>query len=193
MNKYNELKTQYPQTISMDQLYRICRISKRSADYLIKHGVIPAFDTGRKTWRYRIALDDVIKYLKKRDKIGSMIPRGAVSSRHGKSGKRVCFASILSADSKHELSEYFSFIYTDFPNVLTTDDISEMTGLSNKTIYHYIRDGKIKHLEKSTRYLIAKAHLLEFVVSPHFIDCESNSELFKKIVGGFELWKDAKS
>lgn len=193
MEKYEKLRTQYPKTISMDQLYRICKISKRSANYLIKHGIIPAVDTGRKTWRYRIALDDVITYLIKRDKVGSMIPRGATTSRHGKKGKRCCFAKIITGDNERELMEYFSYIYSEYPDVVTAVDVSDMTGLSTKRIFQFIRDGELESLQKRPRYLIAKVDLLKFVTTPHFIDCKSNSEHFTKILGGFTLWKTAKS
>ena len=47
---------------SIDQLYKICKIAKRSALYLIQHGIIPVTDTGKQTLRYKIALDDVITY-----------------------------------------------------------------------------------------------------------------------------------
>ena len=193
MKKYEELRTQYPEIISMDQLYRICKISKRSADYLIKHGVIPAVDTGRKTWRYRIALDDVIAYLIKRDKIGSMIPRGAATCRHGKIGERICYASLVTGDNEHKLAEYFSYIYSEYPDVITAADVAEMTGLSTKRVFQFIRDGELESLEKRPRYLISKVHLLKFVTTPHFIDCKSNSEHFIKILGGFKLWETAKS
>lgn len=192
MKKYEKLRTLYPKTISMDQLYRICKISKRSADYLIKHGIIPAVDTGRKTWRYRIALDDVITYLIKRDKVGSMIPRGAATSRHGKTGQRYCFAKIITGDNERELMEYFSYIYSEYPDVITVVDVAEMTGLSTKRIFQFLNDGELGSLAKRPRYLIAKAHLLDFVTTPHFIDCKSNSERFIKIIGGYELWRTAK-
>jgi len=46
---YDMLREQYPERISLDQLYRICRISKNSARYLVEHGIIPATDTGKIT------------------------------------------------------------------------------------------------------------------------------------------------
>jgi len=77
--KYESLREQYPPHISLDQLHRICGIAKRSAKYLVEHGIIPAQDTGRQTWRYKIALDDVIIYLRRREQVGSMIPsRGSI-------------------------------------------------------------------------------------------------------------------
>ena len=56
------MRTQYTDPISLDQLRVICKIAKRSARYLVENGIIPAVDTGRKTWRHQIAIDDVIAY-----------------------------------------------------------------------------------------------------------------------------------
>ena len=81
MQSYEVLKNRYADYLSLDDLYKVCKISEKSARYLVEHGIIPATDTGKKTWRYKIAVDDVITYLKQREKFGSMIPPGAVSSR----------------------------------------------------------------------------------------------------------------
>ena len=60
---YEYLRQQYPETISMDQLYRICHISKRKAKWLLENGVIPCTDSGKQTRRFQIRLDDVITFL----------------------------------------------------------------------------------------------------------------------------------
>ena len=112
MKKYEELRKQYPEYISKIQLYQICGISPLSATYLLQNGIIPCIDTGKRTWRYRIALEDVITYLKKREKTGSMIPRGAVSSRRNyQNGPRVSFSNLIAQGGEQEIAEYFSFIY----------------------------------------------------------------------------------
>jgi hypothetical protein len=193
MKKYEDLRAEYPETISLDQLYRICRISKKSAAYLIRHGIIPAEDTGRKTWRYRIALEDVIDYLYRRDKVGSMIPRGAANSRSGKSSLRTSYTDLIKGCPPRRLTEYFSFIYSDYPDVLTVDEITEMTGLCHKTIFLLLKDGALTAIEKQPKYFISKKTLLEFVSTPRFVESKSNSEVFRKIIGGFEKWKAAKS
>ena len=60
---YTYLYEEYPEVISADQLYRICHISKRKAKWLLEHGYIPCEDSGKKTRRYKIRLNDVIDYL----------------------------------------------------------------------------------------------------------------------------------
>jgi len=195
--KYESLREQYPEYISLDQLHRICGIAKRSARYLIDHGIIPYQDTGKKTWRYRIALDDVITYLRRREQVSSMIPCGAVTSRKNQKTRKVStrksFAQMVVAGQESQIADYFNYIYADYEDVLTSQDISEMTGLEKSTVLKLLKSGVIKSLMTHPRYFIPKSYLLEFVVTPRFIEYRTNSEQFKKIIGGFEIWKTAKS
>ena len=198
MDKYNALRNKYPDFLYLDEVSKICKIAKRSARYLVEHGIIPAIDTGRKTWRYQIKIDDVIAYLEHREKYGSMIPIGAVTSRYknrkkAPTGNRKSFSQIITQGREHEIAEYFNFIYADCKDILTTNDIAEMTGLDRGTIMKLAKSGQIKSIASTPKYLIPKQYLLEFVVTRRFIEAKTNSELFKKILGGFEIWITAKS
>jgi hypothetical protein len=194
MENYEELKNKYPNYICLDQLYRICKIAKRSALYLIQHGIIPVTDTGKQTWQYKIALDDVITYLKNRERFGSMIPRRAVKSRPLKTGNnRNSFSKIIKPGQEGKIAEYFKFIYADYDDILTMVDVAEMTGLYKSTVLKLLKTKQIKSMTNKPKYLIPKKYLLEFVVTRRFIEAKTDSELFKKILGGFEIWKNAKS
>ena len=190
---YNKLKDEYPEYISKIQLYQICGISPRSATYLIEKGIIPVIDTGKSTWRYKIRLDDVIAYLRKREKLGSMIPPGSASSRYKRpNNPRKSYAMFIAEGGEQEIAEYYAHIYSGYPDVLTAADIVEMTGLNKSTVLRLLQAGKIKSLTNKPRYFIPKAYLLEFISSQFFIEEKSNSELFKKVLGGFEIWKAAR-
>jgi len=196
MENYKALKTQYPEYVSLDQFYRICRIAKRSARYLIENGIIPAIDTGKRTWRYQISIDDVITYLYRREQVGSMIPPGAVTSRYkdrAASTTRKSFSQMVKQGQERKVAEYFKLIYADCADVLTTNDIADMTGLNRGTIMKLAKDGYIKSIADRPKYLIPKRYLLEFVVTRRFLEAKSNSELFTKVLGGFEIWKKTKS
>ena len=198
MEKYASLKNQYPDLLSLDELSRVCRIAKRSARYLVENGIIPAIDTGKKTWRYQIRIDDVISYLERRDKFGSQIPPGAATSRASKReatqyGNRKSFSELVTKGHEEELAKYFSFIYAKYDEVLRTVDVVEMTGLDKGTVQKLLRSGHIKSLESRPTYIVPKQYLLEFVVTRRFLEAKSKSETFKKILGGFEVWKTVKS
>jgi hypothetical protein len=198
MENYIALRNRYPNPISLDELSRICKIAKKSARYLVNNGIIPAIDTGKQTWRYQISIEDVIVYLRKRENAGSMIPRGAVSSRRNsraisKYNGRKSYSQMIMPGEEYELVEYFSFIFADCDEVLTTTAIADMIGLNRRTVLQLAMTGVIKSIESRPMYLIPKQYLLDFVVTRRFLDSKSDSELFNRILGGFEIWKNAKS
>ena len=185
-NKYDELREQYPEYASLDQVHRICRIAKRNATYLVVNGIIPAIDTGQKTWRYKIALEDVINYLVQREQVGSMIPRGATSSRKG---KRKSFSQTVEVERGSDIVEYFRSIYAEYEDILTVADIAKMTGLEKSTILKLLKRGVIKSIMTHPKYIIPKQYLFEFVSTPRFVKYQTNSEHFMKILREFEEWK----
>jgi hypothetical protein len=194
MKKYDKLRAQYPDIISLDQLYRICGISKRSARYLVENKIIPSTDTGKKTWRYHIKLEDVIAYLRKREKVGSMIPCGEASSRKKSARQsRRTYASYIQEGEERAIADYFSFLYSDYPDVLTSIHIVEMTGLSRRTVLQFLKADVIKSLWAQGQYIVPKPYFLDFVQSRRFMEARSLSENYTKILGGFELWKTARS
>lgn len=193
--KYEYLREQYPEYVSESQLYKICHIAKRSAKYLLDNGIIPCENNGKKTRKYRIALNDIIVYLEKRDKtLNSMIPRGCVNSRSKTPHPaRASLSAILSPGSESALRSYFEYIYADYPDVVSSHDVSEMTGLNHNTILKLLQKKEIQSLIVGTKYKIPKQFVLAFVLSPRFINIKSNSASFNKILGGFEIWKNVKS
>jgi excisionase family DNA binding protein len=187
MHKYEKLKSEYPTYVSLDQLRVICRIAKRTASYLVTNGIIPSIDTGRKTWRYKILIDDVITYLRQREQKGSMMPKGAVNSREPKQRKS-SFSQYIAPGDEQGVVEYFADIYADYPDVLTTDDMAAMTGLHKKSFQRIIEAGDIKFLTVGRRFFIPKAYFWEFIASRRFIDAWSNSDGFINILEVFREW-----
>jgi len=189
MKKYEKLKTQYPAYISLEQLRVICKIAKRTSRYLIDNGIIPAIDTGRNTWRYKISIDDVIDYLRRRDREGSMIPAGATSSREPSVSKR-SYSQVVSRGQEREVAKYFAEVYADYSDVLSTDDMAVMAGMHKKSLMRILKDGHIKVLASKPRYIVPKVYFWEFIASRRFIDAWSNSDEFIRILEGFEAWRE---
>ena len=192
MKNYETLRKQYPEYISLEQLHRICRIAKRSAKYLVENGIIPATDTGRTTWRWKIALDDVIIYLSQREKRGSMIPTGAVNSRKDRNyatGTRSSFAQVVTPGQERMVVKYFEHIIADYADVLTLADIVEITGLAKNSLQKLISTGHIDTIATAPRYLVPKRYLLDFIGRKRFRDMRTSSKRFNELLAGFEVWK----
>jgi excisionase family DNA binding protein len=127
-----------------------------------------------------------------------MIPEGAVTNRPAtknsiNTNNRRSFSQIVQPGQKREIVQYFRYIFDSYGEILTTVDIAAMTGLDRSTVLKLVKSGHIKSIEDRPKYLIPKKYLLEFVGTQRFIGIKSNSEFFLKVLGGFEIWKTAKS
>jgi len=195
--KYEHLKEQYPEYISVNQFYKICHIAKRSAVYLLEHGVVPYTDTGKITWKYKIALSDVIVYLQGREKSGSMIPRGAVNNKRKYPRKskeeQVTFQSKINSDEEYLIKEYFEHIFADCPDVLTPSAVANLIGFCVNTIRKNIQMGALKSIVYSNKYIIPKVYLMDFLLSKSFTCAYSPSDTFKQLLDGFVTWKNTRN
>ena len=190
MENYNLLKGQHPDYISLEQFCKICKIAKRSAKYLVDNGIVPAIDSGKKTRRYQIAIDDVIAYLQRRDREGSLIPTGVVTSGCHKPSTRKSFSRLVTQGQECEVTEFFRCICTNYPDVLTTADIAELLGLTKSTIIKMLDARHLKSITDTPKYLIPKKYLLEFVATRRFLALSSDSEAYKALIEKFEVWRD---
>jgi hypothetical protein len=195
MNKYQELRKRYPKIVSKDQLYIICRIAKRTAKYLLDNGIIPCVDTGKKTRRYRIQLEDIITYLKERERSGySRVPRGAVSSKKSNmsTGPRISFSQEIAGGNAEEVRRYFEYISADFPDVLSSYEVGEMAGLSRTTVMRHLKSGALKSILVDRQRRVPKPYMFDFIASPTFLNAASNTKEFQQIMEGFRIWKSKK-
>jgi hypothetical protein len=157
---YDGLREEYPAIISMDQLYRICRISKRKAVWLLENGVIPCEDSGRQTRRFRIRLEDVIDFLQRLEagELDGEIPVGAFSSGgHGQAGQPLDSEALVSL-----LLE----AWCDAPDMLTARQAAELTGYGTTTVNEWALRGKVAFVCYHSANLISKESLAEYLASP---------------------------
>jgi excisionase family DNA binding protein len=186
MKNYESLKLRYENYISLEEFCKIIKAAKRTGRYLIVNGIVPAIDTGKNTWRYRIHIEDAIAYLRQRDQYGSMIPMGELTSRKNKVIKRRSYSQTVKPGCENEVADYFSEICSNKPDVLAVADIAEMTGLCRESVMRMLRAGQIRHLMTGRACRIPKAYFLEFVGSWRFIGLWSNAEGFALVLEGYE-------
>ena len=189
---YEFLRQQYPEIIGLEQMRVICKIAKRSAAYLLNNGIVPCDNSGKKTRQYSIRLDDVITYLQEREKWGSRIPCGAVSSgyrsRKPRKTERASYAPFICPGMEKDVAAYFSQLYSNYPDVLTIPEISEMTGICRESIRRYVKKGSLKSDWYKNHFIIAKSYLIDFTTTRVFLEAQNGSDKYLEILGGFELW-----
>jgi hypothetical protein len=176
MTDYSFLRDEYPEIISQDQLYRICRISKRKATWLLENGYIPCEDSGKKTRRFKIRIDDVIIYLTKLEKHPESLqtPPGIFSSGIKYRPKHKIVEPIDSDKFMKMLKKKWS----SFPDALTVCDVIKLTGYCQTTISEWISKGKLFGVWYYSKYLIPKDCLIEYMATKaHRITQKSNKHV----------------
>ena len=179
---YQYLREQYPEIITKDQLYRICRISKRKALWLLENGVIPCEDSGKKTRRFRIKLEDVIDFLERRDagELGFILPQGIFSS----SSHPVCQAHTY-LDSE-ELCTFILAEWDDQPDTLTVREAAELCGYSVHAVNGWVRKGTVASVAYHGANLVAKESLAEWLASREGQGIGHMSKAHRRLMDGFQ-------
>ena len=137
-----------PDVITKDQLYRICHISKSTALYLLQSGKIPCEYTGRKTRCYKIKKEDVIAYLENR----KVFPE-SYSAPAGwyKGDYTVQIEEQVPPIVQEHLRLYYTELLSGYPDVLTTQTVSNITGYGKTSINNWCNQGHIKSFPEKQR------------------------------------------
>ena len=180
---YQYLREQYPEIITKDQLYRICHISKRKALWLLENGVIPCEDSGKKTRRFRIRLEDVIEFLERRD-VGDLDvihPQGIFSSY----SHPVCQPRTYL--DREELCAFILTKWNDQPDMLTVREVAELCGYSAHTVSGWVRKGTVASVAYHGANLVFKESLAEWLASGEGPGIRHMSEVHRRLVEGFQI------
>lgn len=158
------LKTTYPDEITKDQFYRICHISKKTASYLLDCGLVPCTNSGKKTRKYKIRLDDVIAFLDAREKnpLAFKAPDNFYSCNAYNP-----YAINIERVSKNKdiFRRFLKKQLADYADVISPSKVSEITGYSTKSVALWCENGKLKSFNIFNRIKIPKEYLLDFLTS----------------------------
>lgn len=183
---YSAIINQYPAVITMDQMYRICHISKRKAKWLLENGVIPCQDSGKKTRRFRINTIDVIYYLQRREHHPDEMrtPVGLFNSEYSTHGK--IEKNPITPANVEEFKTHLEKRWHSFPDILYIDDIQQITGYHQVTIYRWLRCGKVKSIDIASKHVVAKewliAHIAEYSLTHRGYLSEKNKQLITEYI-----------
>jgi len=177
---YEKLREEYPETVTMEQFYRIAHISKRKANWLLTNGIVPCEDSGKQTRRFKIRLDDVIDYLQRVQSrtLDISIPSGIFTSGATSKPPR----EYLDCD---ELKGQFLADWYTSPDMLTVKQASKISGYVGTSILRWVNQKQVKGVLYHERYLISKESLAAFLSSKDGQDIVKKSELHQGVIAEF--------
>ena len=165
-DKYQKLLAEYPPFVSLEQFRIMCHISKRKANYILTNGIIPCSNSGKKTRQFKVAMKDIVRYLKETETnpgkyVFPSFSSGVRLERIGVElpGDKRFFAAV---------KVYYKNLLIGYPDLIPLAGAAEIIGYSPKTILQWIGDGKLMVIRKN-RFLVPKSVLLSFVTDQEFV------------------------
>lgn len=159
---------QYPDSMTKDQFYRIAHISKRHAKYLLDSGLVPCHDSGKKTRRYTIQTRDVIIFLCDREDNPEKYkaPTGLYRGNSGKKRRISATPSVyfnFTEAEKTGLYLKWEQLAADYDNLLTTSDVTELTGYSAQSIQRWCNQKILVGFQIRGKLLVPRLSIIEFM------------------------------
>ena len=84
---------------------------------------------------------------------------------------------------------YYIELPSDYPDVLTTQVVSEITGYGKTSINNWCNQGHIKSFRKNNVNHIPKVYLVEFFCSTYFRTITRKSPWHIRTLQGFSSWR----
>jgi hypothetical protein len=175
MADYSFLLDNYPETVAKDQFYRICHISKKTAKYYLDNGFIPCVDSKKKTRRYQIKIKDIILFLENRDTNPSKyyLPKHfdnpflpSEQRQHRKMPRNGRYQDCYKLKGIGEVKDYLYYLkqqFAEYPDMMTAQQLRQITGHSIAVILSWCKDGKVKHIYHSSTYLVQKKSVVGYL------------------------------
>lgn len=181
---YEHLREQYPDVITKEQLYRICHISKRKAVWLLEHGVISCEDSGKQTRRFRIQLEDVIRFLERREagELDNIFPQGYFSSHRPPAREERVY---LDCDGLRDL---LLIRWEEEPDMLTGRQVEVLCGYCVNTVNKWLKKGRVVGVNYYGTNLISKESLAEHLASRAGQEISVKSEFHRELLE--EMWSE---
>lgn len=178
---YDTLRQDFPETISMEQFYKMAHISKRKAKWLLENGVVPCEDNGKRTRRSQIRLADAIAFLERwaAGELGKDIPAGAFSS-----GVSHDIPEQAYFDSE-ELTAYLLTLWQDAPDMLTVKQAAALCCYAPTSINHWVQNKRIEAILYFGNNLVSKESLAAFLASPYGQSIAVQSAWHKELMADF--------
>lgn len=182
---YSFLHDQYPEVITMDQLYRICHISKRKARWLLENGVIPCEDSGKKTRRFKIKLENVIEFLELRDEglLDNVMPVGIFSSGEYDYLLRQPRTRL----DNGALQAFLLDCWGDAPDMLTIPQTASLCGYSVTTLVRWFQKELLAGIRYRGMILISKESLSEWLASDGGQSIQQQSVVHRELMDEFQM------
>ena len=152
------LRTAYPDILTLSDITKILKISKRKAAWMLQNGYIKNINSGKKTRQYQVRINDLFEYMDKveRNDPSIQIPLGlfnanVIGQKNGTSVKYSETLPCVQKNLKEDFKVWLDNEWADVPEMLTVTDISKISGYAVTTVERWGNGSKIENREIGRR------------------------------------------
>ena len=181
--------------ISLEQLYKMLRISKRKAAWMLQNGIIPCEIRNTPTHKYSVKKEDVLAYMEKsaREK-RKEIPMGIFNAKKTNNPRRTespdsdCGGYFddtnykLRGKERARFKEMLEDLLSAVTDTLTVDEVAELTGYHRRTILRYVQRKYIYAVNIMGKYYISKHSIINYLATDKAFKNTQKSEWHENVV-----------
>ena len=177
-NEYQEIINKYPQYVSKNQMFQICKISPITALHLFDNGLVPVIKSDKCTHKYRVAVVDIVAYLVDKGEY----PEKYQFSRRPKESATIIYPS---DNDIPKFRDYLERVFEEYDDVLTSMQILRITGYVITTVNRWIEKKWVKAFLVKRSYRIPKQCLLDFFASQEYFALQNKPQKIIDVINGF--------
>ena len=184
--------------ISLEQLYKMLRISKRKAAWMLQNGIIPCEIRNTPTHKYAIRKEDVLAYMAKSDREKRKeIPVGIFNAKKTNNPRRTeeqgsdCGGYFddtnykLRGKDRARFKEMLEDLLSAVPDTLTVDEVAELTGYHRRTVLRYVQRKYIYAVNIMGKYYISKQSIINYLATDKAFKNTQKSEWHENVIRSF--------
>lgn len=163
------MSDQVRETVTAEEACKILHISKRKCAWMLQNGMIPCEDTGKKTRRYTIRLDDVLTL---RDNIEKhperyYIPITFTAKEPSKLRKHHPYY-LMPDEVPEDFRAWLDDEWYKMDDTVTAWEIGELLGYDGDSVRRWINRSWLKSVHAHGREIIAREWLIDFMCGHGF-------------------------
>ena len=164
--------------ISLEQLYKMLYISKRKAAWMLQNGIIPCKIRNTPTHKYSVRKEDVLAYMTKSEREKRKeIPVGIFNAKKTNNPRRTespgsdCGGYFddtnykLRGKERARFKEMLEDLLSAVPDMLTVDEVAELTGYHRRTVLRYVQRKYIYAVNIMGKYYISKQSIINYLAT----------------------------
>lgn len=181
-----EIRSTYPDILSLENIRCILRISKRKAAWMLQHGIIKCEISEKQTKQYRIKMDDLFEYLDKFEQgdPSVMTPIGRFNAKKVKKPRppQEVLPSIMFVKPPDDFRLWLEDEWYKESDLLLSKDMGRITGYDRHTIQRWFMEKRIRTERTQNQLISTKTWLIDFY-------CEDAYQIVRKSDAHIDLMK----